>query len=346
MELLTRRNALAVLSVVVLTGCVPDFDVDETVIVDQQILAISATPAEAAAADGVVYRALVVSPDGTITDATLTWKYCADIKPQAELGPVSARCVEGDPEATVAIPAAEPVTAMMPFETCRYFGPDSPPTTTGEAGRPADPDVTGGYRQPVRVALGDSVSFYEHRIACGLAGATQEQSADFRRRSRRNANPRIDDLFIVRADGVEVATREDEPVSLAPGEAIELIVRWPECPTEAVCGDDVCLPDENADDCREDCRLQRTCKGAETYITFDPLEREIVTRREAMRVAWVATRAGLEVPRTGVLGDDDATESRNRFVAPSVPGVVTVYVVLRDERGGTTWQTLQLEVEP
>lgn len=341
MELLTRRSAVSVLSIVMLTGCVPDFDVDETIIVADQVIAVNADPPEAPPGDPVEYTALVVSPDGTITDARLDWKFCADIKPPAELGPVSARCVEGDPEATIAI--ARPLETAMPFEACRYFGPDSPPTTTGESGRPSDPDITGGYRQPVRVALGDSVSFYEHRITCGLAGATQEQSADFRRRTRPNQNPDIDELIAVRADGTEVVVRNNELVTLLPGEEIELVVRWPECPTEAVCGDGVCLPDENDVDCRDDCRTKRRCEGAEVYIAFDPLEREVVTRRETIRVSWLATRAGLELPRTVVPGDE-GTESRNRFVAPTESGVVSLYVVLRDERNGTTWRAFQIEV--
>ena len=63
------------------------------------------------------------------------------------------------------------------------------------------------------------------------------------------------------------------------------------------------------------------------------------------RVTELATQAKLEaLPGYTVVPGDEGTESRNRFVAPTTPGPVSIYVVLRDERNGTTWRAFQIEV--
>jgi hypothetical protein len=86
-------------------------------------------------------------------------------KPLSENGPVHPACVTdqlpsmGPPETTV--------TAPIPADARRLFGPESPPRSGSEPPvRPRDPDSTGGYYQPVRAVLGQSVVIGLVRIIC------------------------------------------------------------------------------------------------------------------------------------------------------------------------------------
>jgi len=86
-----------------------------------------------------------------------------------------------------------------PDDGCRVFGP-FPPT-----GRPADPDTTGGYYQPVRVLVptstGDDFSVGITRLNCGIAGAAQDQAIEYNKRHLPNENPAIASLTLSHANG-------------------------------------------------------------------------------------------------------------------------------------------------
>lgn len=342
----------SLISLLFVVACVPDFEVDESVVRAPRILAVQASPAESRPGDVVSYRALVADPSGGAAEAEIDWSFCVAVKPLEELGPVSPACVRGDEGALAFLGVGDEVTGAIPFEACSVFGPEPSPTSDGQGGRPVDPDVTGGYRQPVRAGLftetsGYQVSFFEHRIYCGLVGANQAESLELRRRYRRNTNPSIDELVIVRADGSEEIVEPGAIPRLSPGEAIELVVRWPDCPTEAVCGDGFCHPDESADTCPDDCApQQRGCAGAETYLLFSLEGRVFSLNREAIRVSWNANVEGFEEPRTGVESDDLSSESRNRFVAPSFEGRFTTWIVVRDDRGGVGYRAVDWDVVP
>ncbi len=343
------RRPVLLLSILVAAGCVPELDVDESVVEARRVLAIRGEPPEARPGEVVAYTALVAEPSGTVTSLTLDWSYCVESKPLAELGPVSANCVAGSDGAIAPIGEGPTASGAVPIEACRVFGPEPPLSEDGEAGRPADPDFTGGYRQPVRAGFptdaGTDVAFFEERIFCGLAGVGSDDAIEFQRRYHRNVNPEIEAVELVREGGATEDVAIDDVPVLAPGERIELIVRWPACPIDAACGDGVCVPDETDTVCPDDCAAPAgTCPGAEAYFYFDPALREFEVRREAMRVSWTATSAGFAEARTGVDGLTDVNESRNPFVAPSTPGPLTTWVVLRDERGGVAVRAIEWTV--
>jgi hypothetical protein len=340
MDLLKR-----VLWAVVLCACVPDVDLDESVLGAPRLLAVRAEPAEAAPGQTVRLTALYAGADGALEEAPLEWAFCVARPPLAELGPVSRACLDAEnDEALWRLGRGVTVEGDIPADACRTFGPEPPPALPGEpAGRPTDPDVTGGYGQPVRVADDARTSFVEVRLACGLFGATQQQAAEHRRRYRRNTAPSIEALELVRADGRPIALG-DEPASVTAGEEVALRVRWPSCPLEDACGDGVCGVDESAAACAGDCTSPSGCGGQERFLRFDLASRALVVEREALRVAWYASAEGLALERTGVAPEEVATESENTFIAPSTPGLVHVVVVLRDARGGVTWRSARLSV--
>ena len=82
----------------------------------------------------------------------------------------------------------------MPGDACKKFGPQPPDVERGKpALRPRDPDVTGGFYQPVRAKLEASddeyVAFALERIRCRLANAPADVTAMFNMLSKANTNP-------------------------------------------------------------------------------------------------------------------------------------------------------------
>ena len=84
--------------------------------------------------------------------------------------------------------------------------------------------------------------------------------------------------------------------------------------------------------------------GAETYVVWDEPSETLLTRREALSVAWFTTGGTLDLARNGRDGDDTATSVTNSWTAQEA-GEATIFAVLRDERGGVgfTWITLDAE---
>lgn len=85
--------------------------------------------------------------------------------------------------------------------------------------------------------------------------------------------------------------------------------------------------------------------AAETYPYFDPVARAIVDRREAIRVSWYANAGAFGSERTGRASDDRTLDSSNTWRAPSSAGDVTLWVVVRDDRGGVDFRALTLKVQ-
>ena len=168
-------------ALVLVAACTPALVDDSALVTEPRILAIAAEPAEAAPGSTVQVTALT-------TDAGLApaWHFCTTRHPIAEPGSIDPACLA---DATAPAGTGATITATLPAKGCELFGPDQPPPTVDQpAGRPADPDGTGGYYQPIRAGEAD-IGFV--RITCNLAGATPAQAREFRERTRPNANPAI-----------------------------------------------------------------------------------------------------------------------------------------------------------
>ncbi len=92
---------------------------------------------------------------------------------------MSPECLAASGPSLIDLGEGQTESGKLPMDACRLFGPDFPPATVDmPAGRPVDPDASGGYYQPVRVIAegafeGDVAA--SARIACGVAGATGDQ---------------------------------------------------------------------------------------------------------------------------------------------------------------------------
>jgi len=331
-------------------ACNPEFDNRFSKVDAPRVLAVQSTPAEAAPGASVSYRTLVVNQEGILDDPEIDWSFCTQAKPINELNDVAAECFgTGDFVAPFAMGAT--AQGKLPKTGCRQFGPDIPMSAPGQPpGRPTDPDSSGGFYQPLILsvnAAGETIStLAETRITCGLANGAGDIEA-FRKATKTNENP---ELTAVTAVNLGEATLSDGaidgPLSVPLGKHVLLNAAWRSCPTDPVCGDGMCTSGETTTDCAEDCATPVGCTGSETYGYVDPTTGELRIRYEAMRVSWFATKGEFADDHTGRVEEEFAlTSSDNEWTAPSVPGPVFMWVLLRDARGGINWQSFQLQVE-
>jgi len=195
-------------------------------------------------------------------------------------------------------------TAVTPSDGCSVFGPDS---VSAGLLAPA-PDATGGYYQPLRADLaGADTTFELARIHCNLADADLAAASAFAAAYTLNLNPQLLAL---------TATLDGAPVQLTAiptGARIILEASWP-------------------------------AASAETFAYFDPVSQTVTTQRESMQVAWYSSGGTLDTESTGRASNDPATTTDNGWDAPADPGVVHLWIVLRDSRGGVDFATYDLMV--
>jgi hypothetical protein len=336
-------------------GCKPELEGRRSLVGGARVLAVRSMPASAKPSESVSYDALFVNADGIADPEPLDWALCIARKPLTESGAVSVECLAREASSLEALGTGAEANASVPADACALFGPTPQTPEAGEpAPRPVDPDTTGGFYQPVRVVFADDAGEDQYsigvtRLACGLGGATQEQAAEFTRRSKPNENPQLETVAVLRGRGAEdalPALDSDDVFSVPSGVSIHLIARWPDCPTEPVCGDEICSPGEDTQTCDDDCRQPHGCRGSETYVYFDPITRKLRDRREAMRVSWFASDGEFSHDRTGQSElDAGQANSTNDWTAPAYEGDLRIWVVLRDDRGGVGWSSYKLRVE-
>jgi hypothetical protein len=326
---MVTRGGLAVAALVAIAiamSCKPDLNEVVSLVSSPRILAVRTEPAEAAPKASIHLGALYVDPSGPVSTGPIDWAWCDARKPLKELGPVNVSCVQRSGDPFVPLGSGAQVAGTVPEDACRQFGPDTPPSADGGvAGRPVDPDTTGGYYQPARLAVstpsGDLLAVSETRLSCGLSGATPEQSASFGARYHANMNPVVDALTagntppLVSDDGGAT-----NPVHV--GDRLSLRVSWASCPADA----------------------SASCTGAESYLVLNLSSHELVVQRESIRVSWFATGGSFELDRTGRDTSDSTPSSDNSWIAPTQAGVVHLWVVLRDDRGGVGWKGYALDV--
>jgi len=314
-------------------GCEPEFDDRAFLITSPTLIGISATPAEAAPLAAITWRALYVDTTGEAV-APMSWDYCIAREALTDEGTVSPSCLASGGPNLVPIGSGVTASGEIPADTCRLFGPVAPDTVPGQpTGRPVDPDETGGYYQPVRLDItgasassSSDASIGAVRIACGLSDAPSDVATQFAGSYHMNVSPAVASLSIVRSGGATVTVPPGATASatVSAGEQVTLEASWASC-TDG----------------------EAACTGSEYYLLFDPQTRALTTAREAIRVAWYAT-GGMLADDTDGLTSDQVTSSSlvsNAWTAPSATGVVRFWLVIRDDRGGQSWQSYALSVE-
>jgi len=288
-----------------LAACAPKMGNSASLIADERILGARADPAEAGPSDTVAYTSLVASPSGTVNEQALLWSLCKLRKPVAENTPVSQDCLTED----LALSAqGAQASIRTPSAACVNFGPLAPPSSGGTL-RPTDPDVTGGYYQPIRLDLGAQQAIFRERLHCDLAGASLLLSQEFRASYAPNQNPTLVSLSAL------VGQQPTSLDALPAGERIRLVATW--------------SPD-----------------SAETFPVFDSVSQTLAEQREALWLSWFVTAGVFDDSTTGHSADDATNGSENAWQSPNVPGTVYLWLVLHDSRGGADFAAHTLTVVP
>jgi hypothetical protein len=340
-----RRWLLLVALTSLAAGCKPNLGSPPSLIIKPRFLAVRGTPPEAAANGMVTYDALVVDTDGTVAGPLINWAQCLQPNPPANGNEVSINCLPGQlgidggvitPDDTT---YPEPTfTAPLPSNSCTLFGPEAPPPMKGQPPqRPADPDTTGGFYQPVRAVwdsdVGPLVSFALERVTCNLANAPTSIATQFAMEYVPNNNPVLADLLFDPA-GVALplyAAGQTSPAAAATIAANQLVTLQ---------------ADFSAD-------------SAETFLVWNVVTLSLERQRESLTVSWFATGGSFDHDVTGhaggaVTGDAGQTDAatsdagqtftQNVWRAPETPGPVYLWAVLRDNRGGVDFAAAQIVV--
>jgi hypothetical protein len=296
---------MAALVVTLAAGCRPDFGAPLSRVTTARVAAVKFEPPEAAPGTSVVATAFVVSPDGATMPA-IDWSLCLTPKPTTDNDVVDPSCLQAGGTSALATSDA-PLPLTLPANGCRLFGPDTPPAMAGAP--PAQsraPDLTGGYYQPVRLDLDGAATIALARIRCALAGASFDVAAAYAASYASNRNPSLTPLAAF-VDGTPVALD-----AIAAGSVVTLAVGW-------------------------------SADSPESFPVLDPASQTLVTHREAMTVSWLASGGTIAASNSGRAEDDPALFTTTTWTAPTTPGPVHLFVVLRDSRGGVdvaAWDAL------
>jgi hypothetical protein len=125
----------------------------------------------------------------------------------------------------------------------------------------------------------------------------------------------------VRADGGSAALDAEQVPVLAPGERVRLRARF------------------------GDCVDAETCRGAEDYLVYDREAERLEERRETLVVSWFSSSGELDEERSDGDPAEELPAATNTFTAPSEPGELRLWAVVRDDRGGVSWRAGHLRVD-
>ncbi|HSZ82317.1 MAG TPA: hypothetical protein VLA14_08545 [Polyangia bacterium] len=312
-------------------GCKPDLGAPISVVSGPQILAVRGQPAEAAPGTMVKYDLLAVDSTGTVADPTVDWAQCHIPKSPADPNAVSAACLAIPDDAgpaptfTAAMPQGTipgPDGGTINIDACQHFGPDAPSDMPGV--RPRDPDVTGGYYQPVRANWhadpATLTGFDLERIRCDLANAPADITAMYNAGYQLNTNPSVASITLDPDASPVVLFASGMPapvpaVTASAGQAVTLRVAWP-------------------------------AASAESYLVWDLAAQTLETHREALSVSWFTSAGRYANDSTGRDEQDTTTSTDDVWTAPTTAGPVHFWVVLRDSRGGVDFAEASVDVTP
>ena len=332
-------SAILAAILIAASSCRPDLGAPISLIQGPRILAARGTPPEAREGAAVTYDLLAVDVSGTAVEPPATWAVCKEPRPPSETNAVSVACLTIPDQGGPAPTFTAPITAANPDDptttgACSMFGPLRSPLDPNA--RPRDPDVTGGFYQPVRAALpgpeGSLIrAFVLERIQCRLANAPIDIAVQFNNPYdaasnpngySSNSNPVLAQLTLAVAGGspsVFPAIVAGLPAPVAPvvaaGAQVTFEASW-------------------------------DAEVAETFPVYDIRSVALTPQREALRVSWFATGGTFDHDVTGRAEDDPGLTTSNGWTAPISAGRVHLWLVLRDSRGGVAFAEFALDVSP
>jgi hypothetical protein len=306
---MVKRALMLAAVVTAAAGCKPDFGNPSSLVTERRILATRAEPPEVRPGEQAVMSGLVVSPDGTEAAPAIDWSLCIAPKPLDENNIVTTACLDDGTGLKPFGKSGPTARATVPLLACSLFGPDPPPQMQGMPPlRPRDPDVTGGYYQPVRLTESGATAFALVRIGCSLSQGGTVNQIEYAKTYMPNQNPKIQPVTAA-MDGSAV-----ELTAIPAGKQLLLTSGW-------------------------------TPESVESFPVYDIASQRLVSHREALRVAWFASGGSFLHEVTGRGEDEQETTTDNTWTAPAEAGVVHLWTVLRDSRGGVDFASYDVTVQ-
>lgn len=305
---MTSRVLAALVGVAAASGCAQEIEASPALVDRPRVLAVVAEPPEVRPLESVELRAIVAAPEESQEASQVeSWTFCTTARTAGSTSSVSPACrtEDGVPVATRTLLAV----AQVPGDACRRFGPDPPP---GDF-RPQDPDVTGGFYQPVRLEAFGERWFHLLRLRCSLPHAPAAAARRYAVEYQNNENPVLADLTLGEESGLLT------PLDVAPSSV------------SRSAGSTV------------DLELDFRPESAEGYLYFEPRLRRLVEAREQLAVTWYVTAGSVEPEWQSI--EADSSRVRAQWVLPSAGGQHRLWVVLRDSRGGSAVARADVRVE-
>jgi hypothetical protein len=212
-----------------------------------------------------------------------------------------------------------------------------------------DPDITGGFYQPIVASLDGVNSLGAIRIDCDPTNLNRDEAVAYRQQYRPNENPSLSAVSLISAAGDSVTLDETgEPTPVRAGSRLTVRASWDDCPSQSACGDGYCTTGEDGTSCAEDCSagVVHGCTGAESYVWHNRESNRVEPRREGISVAWYASSGHFDAEQTG-LSEREARSrrfTRNTWSVGQAHKTATLWLVIRDTRGGQSWRTFHFSV--
>lgn len=299
-------------------GCKPDLGAPPSLVTGPRILAVRGMPPEASEGTSVNYDLLAVDVSGTVTAPDVGWMACNDPDPPAQVNDVSTACLS-EPDDNPGMPAST-FTAAIASNACMLFGPETPSPMPGQPPqRPADPDTTGGFYQPIRATWLSAgfTAFGLERVTCPLVQAPGPAATQFAMGYVANNNPTVADVVLGPGDGNVplYTTGQPQTVTASAGQKYVL-------------------------------QADFTPDSAETFLYWDLVSATLVDQRESLRLSWFATDGAFDLDTTGRTSAETETFTQNTWTAPAQPARVYFWFVLTDSRGGVDFASAEIDVGP
>jgi len=273
-----------------LLSCLGEDNARPSLIVEARVLALRSEPAEAAPGERVSLSILAADSSGTLPVSDFRLGFCRTAKSLGDNRLASDACAQRTEQAIAGF------SAVVPSDACSRFGPNVPSGV-----RPSDPDTTGGFYQPIRIARARVEAVGVLRLTCPLTDAPLTITRAYRERYVRNRSPELSELSVVHNGTVL------ELNTIPKGAQLDLHSGW-------------------------------TTSSQESYVLYDRSDRSLRDRTEALRLSWFTSSGELALDSTST------PQAVNHYRTPDEPGLVHLWLVLRDERGGQAYADYELEV--
>jgi hypothetical protein len=302
--MMAKRTTIPWLIAAVLSACTDPPPSQRQFLIEQpRLIALTATPSEVLPGQPVALGAVWAAPTPAISPLATPslWSICIEPKAPSEDNSVSPLCAGDAGSALVSITGGQEMIAGNTWvsQVTATVPADScgrfGPDTPPGGFRPRAADSTGGYYQPFKVQRNDFNSDVSDAGGFGLVRMTCNLAG---------APPGVSQQYRQQyvANAVPIAELMI-PATVAPQQRVDMVVRW-------------------SDNQRE------------SYLWYDPATATLQTRRESMGVSWFATDGEMQVDAVSVGEAANASQVLAGWTAPSTGGVVQIWAVVRDSRGG------------